>query len=115
MASRICTWPRCPEIVDGGGRCEQHKRTADRERRSGSSRYGTAHRARFRPGVLAKNDGICVICQIAAATVADHHPLTRVELELQGHDPDDPQHGRPLCKRCHDEHTARTSPGGWNA
>jgi 5-methylcytosine-specific restriction protein A len=31
-----------------------------------------------------------------------------------GLDPNDPKFGRGLCKRCHDEHTARTSPGGWN-
>ena len=115
MATRVCTWRGCPELVDGGGRCPEHRRDADQARRSGASKYGADHRSRFRPGVLAKNHGICVACNIAPATVADHWPLERTELIRRGLDPDDPQHGRPLCKPCHDEHTARTTPGGWNA
>lgn len=115
MAYRVCTQARCPNLVDGGGRCTEHRKTADRERRSGAAKYGTRHRTRFRPGVLAKNDGICSACNLAPATVADHWPIERVDLIAQGLDPDDPQHGRPLCKRCHDGHTAATRPAGWNA
>ncbi|AUS34616.1 hypothetical protein C1M55_28210 [Rhodococcus qingshengii] len=43
----------------------------------------------------------------AEATIADHHPLSRRELIVQGLDPNDPHHGRGLCKRCHDSHTAK--------
>lgn len=114
MASRICTWPRCPELVDGGGRCPQHRQQADRERRSGASRYGTGHRNRFRPGVLAKNDGICSACGLAAAVVADHWPLDRVELIARGMDENDPANGRPLCVPCHNTWTATTSGGFQN-
>jgi 5-methylcytosine-specific restriction protein A len=50
---------------------------------------------------------------VAISTVADHWPLSRRELEDQGLDPNDPQHGRGLCKHCHDMETARNQPGGW--
>jgi 5-methylcytosine-specific restriction protein A len=29
-------------------------------------------------------------------------------------DEHDPEHGRGLCKQCHDKHTAHTQPGGWH-
>jgi 5-methylcytosine-specific restriction protein A len=119
MAYRVCTWPGdggCPELVDGGGRCPRHRRTAERHRGSAHQRgYNTTGHQAFRAQVLAANDGICVLCGLAPATVADHWPLSRRELELRGLDPDDPQHGRPLCKGCHDTQTATHQPGGWNA
>jgi 5-methylcytosine-specific restriction protein A len=52
---------------------------------------------------------------VAFATVADHYPLSRKELIDAGLDPNDPQHGRGLCKPCHDRETAQNQPGGWNA
>ena len=42
------------------------------------------------------------------ATHADHHPLSRRELEAQGHNPNDPAHGRALCERHHNQHTMST-------
>lgn len=49
------------------------------------------------------------------AVIADHYPLSRKELLARGLDPDDPRHGRGLCKRCHDQETADRQPGGWAA
>jgi 5-methylcytosine-specific restriction protein A len=116
VASRICTYPRCPEIVEGGGRCPEHERDADRARGTATQRgYTSAAHRRFRAEVLAKNDGICALCQLAPATVADHWPLSRRELEHAGHNPDDPRHGRPLCAPCHGTATAQHQPGGWHA
>lgn len=115
MASRICTWPNCPQIVDGGGRCDQHQRDAERHRGTAHQRgYGTTAHQAFRRDVLAKNDGICSVCQLAPATVADHWPRSRRELEAAGANPNDPRHGRPLCHNCHSVETAQHQPGGWN-
>ena len=109
-----CSSPGCHNLTDGGP-CASCRTQRDQRRGSSWSRgYGRAHQRRFRPGVLAKNNGLCVLCQIAAATVADHWPLSRRELVEAGLDPDDPQHGRPLCHVCHSKETAQHQPGGWN-
>lgn len=116
-ALTTCSTPGCPELVESG-RCDGC--TAEAEQRRGSSTargYGTRHRSRFRRGVLER-DINCVLCiaagRWAAATVADHWPLSRRELAGRGLDPDDPEHGRGLCKSCHDKETAINQPGGWN-
>lgn len=68
---------------------------------------------------MLERDICCVLCREAdkweLATVADHWPLSRRELLERGLDADDPEHGRGLCKRHHDQETARNQPGGWNA
>ncbi|MFD9064197.1 HNH endonuclease [Kitasatospora purpeofusca] len=76
--------------------------------------YGPRHRARFRAAVL-RRDPRCVLCRKALATEADHYPLSRRTLVERGLDPDDPQHGRGLCKPCHSRETAEHQPGGWAA
>lgn len=116
-ALTTCSTPGCPSLV-ASGRCDDCSRTAERERGSAAARgYGKRHRQRFRRGVLER-DINCVLCIAAgrwtAATVADHWPLSRRELTDRGKDPDDPQHGRGLCDRCHNKETAINQPGGWN-
>jgi len=110
---RTCTTPGCG-ILTPGGRCPTCQAAADKARDSGTKTYGPGHRARFRPGVLAKNSGRCVHCG-QPATVADHWPLDRRDLIARGLDPDDPVHGRPLCAPCHNRWTAISNPAGWNA
>lgn len=108
--ARPCTFPGCPELADpGDGRCESHQAARPSAAQRG---YGHHHRARFRKAVLAR-DPICVLCKAALATEADHWPLSRRQLEQQGLDPDDPDHGRGLCELCHKHETARNQPGGW--
>lgn len=112
----VCSVPSCPELCSGG-RCDAHKREAEQRRGSASQRgYGSRHRDTFRAGVLAR-DRICVMPDCTApATEADHYPLDRRELVHRGLDPDDPQHGRGLCKPHHSQETARNpaQAGGWN-
>lgn len=117
-ALTTCSTPSCPELVESG-RCADCSTTAERQRGSSSARgYGKRHRDRFRRGVLDR-DICCVICIKAKrwvlATVADHWPLSRRELEQRGMDPNDPDHGRGLCEPCHAKETAVNQPGGWNA
>jgi 5-methylcytosine-specific restriction protein A len=112
-ALRVCSTPGCPTFVTQG-RCSKHLQQADQARGTATERgYNTHGHRRFRAAVL-RTDPICVLCQLAVSTVADHHPLSRRELLDQGLDPNDPSRGRGLCKRCHDTHTATAQRGGWN-
>lgn len=122
-AMKVCSVPGCPALTMAG-RCDDHKRAAERARGSAAARgYGHQHEVRFRVGVLGRYP----TCQCATkghghpgqcgarSTVADHHPLSRRQLVRFGLDPNDPRHGRGLCKPCHDKHTAAAQPGGFNA
>lgn len=115
-ACKTCSTPGCPELVPKGqGRCAGCVRVAGVRRGSSARRgYGTAHRLRFREGVLALHP-VCVRCMRRPSTIADHWPLSRDELVKRKLDPNDPKNGRGLCKPCHDSETARNQPGGWNA
>ncbi|MEU1497004.1 holin [Streptomyces sp. NPDC005732] len=123
QAWRVCSVPRCPEYTQRG-KCEDHRREAEQQRGTARRRgYGKQHEQRFRPGVLAK-DPTCVCTNEGhghdgarcgqPSVHADHWPLSRRQLVEQGHDPDDPRHGRGLCGPCHSSETAREQPGGWN-
>ena len=114
MTWRVCSTPGCPNLQQGRGKCPACKAKADRARRPHGNPYATPGHHAFREAVLAR-DPICVVCLSARATVADHYPLDRVDLIDQGLDPNDPSRGRGVCKPCHDKHTARSKPSGWNA
>ncbi|MET9396296.1 holin [Kitasatospora sp. NPDC002965] len=116
---RRCTTPGCPgDAVPGTrtGKCPPCTQATPRIHRPSSTAqgYGTQHRVRFRAAVL-RRDPRCVLCKTAPANEADHYPLSRRELVERGLDPDDPQHGRGLCKACHSSQTAEHQPGGWAA
>ncbi len=112
-AKRLCPTVGCPALTSTG-RCNECRRRADKARGTGTERgYNSAGHQRFRLAVLDR-DPICVECQLAASTVADHHPHSRRDLIDMGVDPDDPARGRGVCKHCHDKSTARLQPGGWN-
>lgn len=121
-ALKTCPVPGCPELVTSG-RCANHEQQADRRRGTRHQRgYSKAHTNRFRPGVLKRNP-LCVCTDqthghgtecLRPSTVADHWPLSKRELQVQGMDDNDPEHGRGLCKPCHDRHTSTAQPGGWN-
>lgn len=114
-ARRVCSRPGCPNLTHTGGRCPDCRADADRARGTAAQRGYTSpgHRA-FRTDVLDR-DPICVLCHLAAATVADHWPRSRRELIDAGANPNDPRHGRGLCARCHSRETTRNQPGGWNS
>jgi len=111
---RVCPTPGCPTLTNGG-RCDRCTRTADRARGTSRDRgYRSPEHQAFRTAVLDR-DPICVVCDLAASTVADHHPHSRRDLIDMGLDPNDPQRGRGVCATCHNKSTARLQPGGWNA
>jgi 5-methylcytosine-specific restriction protein A len=117
---RVCSRPSCPNLHAGTGRCPSCEREADNARASGTKTYDPQHRTRFRPGVLRRDRTCqCAGCTahegqcLAAATVADHYPLSHAELVASGMDPYDPANGRGLCASCHNRWTA-ASTGGWS-
>lgn len=112
-APKRCTTPGCgnQQAVGPTGKCPPHLAEAhadtDARRPTPHQRgYDRTHQRRFRRHVLQR-DQTCVICHQAPATEADHHPLDRRELVAQGLDPNDPAHGRGLCKPCHSSSTAK--------
>lgn len=114
-AARTCSTRDCSTVITTGSRCTACQRRADTRRGTASQRgYNTPGHQRFREAVL-RREPICVLCRTRWATVADHHPRSRRELITAGEDPNDPKHGRGLCKPCHDRETARHQPGGWAA
>lgn len=100
---------RCGRPAGPRGLCDDHARQQDRQRGTSSERgYGKRHSDVFRAGVLSRDRWLCVLCG-GPATIADHYPRTRKQLISDGDDPDNPDFGRALCKRCHDRHTASSS------
>ena len=124
-AWRVCSTPGCATLCPPGqSRCDVCKAKAEAARGTAAQRgYGRIHARRFHGPVL-RRDPMCV-CRdtshghaapcLAPSKHADHHPLTKRQLQAQGVDEHDPAHGRGLCAACHNKHTAHTSPGGWNA
>jgi len=108
---RMC--PKCRATIPSTAPCPtcsvDYVGSGAKDRNKG---YKSIGHARFRRTVLAR-DPICVLCEQVLATVADHYPLTRRQLVEAGMDPNDATHGRGVCAKCHNSHTARTSPGGW--
>lgn len=113
-ALRVCSQPGCPELC-AAGRCDSHRREADRVRGTAVERgYGTAHRV-FRRAVL-RRDPICVMPNCwRPSEHADHWPMSLRELRDAGLNPYEPSRGRGLCQPCHAKSTAKLQPGGWNA
>ena len=122
-ALKVCSTKGCPELT-ASGRCDGCQAQAEQQRGTAAQRgYDAKHRRTFRNAVLRKNP-LCVCTDqthdnhgtqcLRASTVADHHPLSRKELVGAGLNPNDPKHGRGLCKPCHDRHTAEAQPGGWH-
>lgn len=104
-----CT--KCGKVVYRNGLCPVHYKQADARRGSSKDRgYDKRHEYQFRRPILER-DPICCVCNDRPSVVADHYPIDRVDLVKAGENPNDPRHGRGLCKRCHDQHTARKSFG----
>lgn len=110
-----CTTPGCPGRTDGGGRCARcrHLQPQPPADSSASGVYTTRWWRDRRLAFLSEH-ALCVLCG-AAATVADHYPLSRRVMVAAGvTDPDADDRLRALCKQCHDRSTAARQPGGWN-
>jgi 5-methylcytosine-specific restriction endonuclease McrA len=112
--ARVCSSPDCGQIAPAGGLCPDCKRQEWREidkRRPAASQRGYGPRWRRIRARFLRENPICVDCG-APATVADHDPLSRVELVARGvSDPDHPRNLRPRCASCHNRRTALEDGG----
>lgn len=111
-----CNMAGCREFIPAPGLCpsclRRTRKSTDTRRGTAAQRgYGREHRdART---VVLDRDPLCkcdagMYCHGTddcweQSTVADHFPHTRKELVAAGQDPNDPDHMRGLCKRCHDK------------
>lgn len=78
---RPCSYPGCPELVNGGSRCQAHLtlgtgKFGDRFRGSRQSRGYDAKWERTRKRILVRDAGICQVAlkegRIEVATEVDH-------------------------------------------
>lgn len=111
---RVCRSPDCGEIAPQGGLCPSCRRAEWREvdrRRPSAAERGYGERWRRIRAAFLREQPICVDCG-GRAHVADHDPISRVELVRQGDpDPDAFHHLRPRCASCHNRRTARDDGG----
>jgi 5-methylcytosine-specific restriction enzyme A len=113
-APRPCTHPGCPELTNGGP-CELHKRQAMSQyngRRGSAASMGYDRRWRnARKRYLSENP-LCLECRkagvVTAAEVVDHRIPHKGDMRLFW----DRTNWQPLCRRHHDEKTARED-GRW--
>jgi 5-methylcytosine-specific restriction protein A len=112
---RPCTTPGCPGRTPDGRcpACRDTRQTNPRLRAEKTAERGYDAPWRRRRLDYLTDHPVCALCH-RAATIADHHPISRRDLVARGDpDPDAPHHLRPLCRTCHDRATGRHQPGGW--
>jgi 5-methylcytosine-specific restriction protein A len=101
---RPCREPGCSALVADGNRCPLHKRG---KRPSAASRGYDGTWRKIRARYLALNP-LCAVCledddRVVSATVVDHITPHQGDVGLLR----DPLNLQSLCKRHHDEKTAR--------
>jgi 5-methylcytosine-specific restriction protein A len=115
-APRPCTHPGCRALVTKGSRCPAHPYKMQRTAH-GKAKHKLYNTARWRRErrIFLNNNPLCVVCLQqhgpTPATVVDH---------ITPHDGDlalfwDQSNWQPLCKRHHDQKTAREDGGFGNS
>lgn len=104
----VCSQPGCPELTRRG-RCDDHRRDAERQRGSAARRGYDAKWRRTRGRYLAQH----AMCEHegCAAKATDVHHLDG--LGPQGPDGHKWANLQALCASHHAAITARMQPGGW--
>lgn len=110
----VCAQPGCPQLASGT-RCLDHereyRRAKDQRRGPQRSNYGDRRWRAVRKAYLAAHPTCeCSVTCIEPATDVDH----RDGLGLQGTLAYEWSNLRAMSHGHHSQHTARTSPGGWN-
>lgn len=105
----VCNVPGCPELTTHG-RCQTHRREAERARGSAASRGYDARWRRTRGRYLQLHQ----VCEETGCTqrATEVHHIDG----LGPNGPDGHRHKnlRALCKPHHSQLTSRLQPGGWN-
>ena len=97
-APRLCTWPRCPEIVKHGDRCDKHKaraRPAPHPATTSERGYDATWQ-RLREMVLRRHP-ICEHCRRVKASEVHHVVPIRVDPRMRL----DPENLTAVCHACH--------------
>lgn len=116
-AMSVCSTPGCAELTQGG-RCDDCKREAERQRGSAFQRgYDSAWR-RTRKAYLRTHPH-CE-CDDCAALPVHLRPIATDVDHIDGLGPKgprghDPSNLRAMAHAHHSSRTARDQPGGWNA
>lgn len=116
MAALVCcSEPGCPILIpSGSGRCDEHRRAAQRasRRRYDRNDYGpewpSVRRRQLRAFPRCQCDDPGCVCGGRCnedATVVDH--ITPIRFFTDRRAAHDPSNLRSLSKRCHDSKTAR--------
>ena len=116
-APKPCAHVGCAALVQGGNRCDEHKRELrkqyDSKRGSSTERGYDGRWRKARLGYLAKHP-LCVkheaLGKVVAATVVDHIVPHKGDKVLFW---DSANNWQALCKQCHDIKTATEDGGGW--
>ena len=101
---RYCTWPGCPELVQGG-RCQAHQ--AAKHKHIDRKRKGAEHRAVYQTvawrrlrAVLLSGEPWCRACRTEWAAEVDH--IVPISAGGGAYELSNLQ---PLCKSCHSRKT----------
>jgi hypothetical protein len=100
----LCAEPNCPNVIEGAGRCPEHRRGHDSFAGVASPVYGTARWRRL-SAYVRERDSVCRVCQLAPSAEAHH---------LDHAKPGDPSFWdasliQGVCTPCHRRLTARRS------
>jgi 5-methylcytosine-specific restriction endonuclease McrA len=102
---RVCNEPGCPELVEDGATCAEHKREPWKPGAGMPRRKPLP--GKVRRGVLREHGGVCHVCGQPGARVVDH-----VKPVAEG-GTDDPSNLRPIhAEPCHRRKTAAESQRG---
>jgi 5-methylcytosine-specific restriction enzyme A len=109
MPTKVCLEPGCPNTVTGRGRCDEHRKTRERDRsrvrrqeaRDRNRMYARKRWAMFRKHKLFLNP-ICEICDRVLANEVHH----KIALE-DGGAPYALDNVLSTCKPCHSRETRR--------
>ena len=107
--ARPCTQPGgCPELVDGGGRCAEHKH---RTKRPSAAARGYGEEWKRTSLAYLAGHPWCAEPGCGQPSVHTDHLDGLGPRGPRGHDPGNLM---AMCKPHHSSKTARQSPGGWN-
>lgn len=113
LIRKPCTAPGCTRRDTTGGRCDTHRRHANRQRDGWHSLYGPDWLS-IRLDYLVRHPR-CTLCP-RQARIPDHYPVPlRRLLERGTVNPHADRYLRPMCWSCHSKATGKSSPGGWHA
>ena len=111
---RPCSYPGCPNLVEGGGSCPEHAKQEQRQQdkqRGTAAQRGYGYRWQKARESYLKRHPLCVECvkqgRIVPATAVDHVIPHKGNQALFW----DVNNWQSLCKRCHDAKTAKEV--GW--